>query len=42
MSQDDDSIGARWFDLNELPANLMPMQYELIEDAIANQAFLLK
>ena len=41
-SQDDDSIGARWFDLNALPTNLMPMQYELIEDAIVNQAFLLK
>lgn len=41
-AQSDDSLDVRWFDLSNLPDNLMPMQYEVIQDALKNGGFELK
>ena len=41
-SQADDSLDVRWFATDRLPGNLMPMQTEVISDALNNCEFVLK
>lgn len=38
----DDSVEVRWFDISALPENLMPMQHDVIRDALAAADFVIR
>lgn len=40
--ESDDSLEVKWFPVNNLPANIMEMQLEVILDALDSREFLLK